>query len=158
MSHKKIIAISVIILAGLIGAYLYSKYRIPPKIIFPEMSVVNGEQEIVKFATQPGKMKVVTFYASWCPDCIHEFPHILTASKSNFANFDFVAITDEGFDKMLAFKEKNKYPFVFYSLTKPFDEYGVYAIPTTYILNSKNEIVYSKVGKIDWENGTFDFD
>ncbi|MBP6739282.1 MAG: hypothetical protein KA146_04790, partial [Leptospiraceae bacterium] len=48
------------------------------------------------------------------------------------------------------FKDKYKYPFTFYTLPNSFDEYEIHAIPTTYILNSKNEILYSKVGDIDW--------
>ena len=48
------------------------------------------------------------------------------------------------------FKDKYKYPFHFYTRPNSFDEYEIHSIPTTYIRNSKNEILYNKVGDIDW--------
>lgn len=70
--------------------------------------------------------------------------------ETNYSDFEFIAITEEGVDSMNAFKDKYKYPFTFYTLPFSFEEYDIYAIPTTYIINAKNEILYSKVGDIDW--------
>jgi thiol-disulfide isomerase/thioredoxin len=132
--------------------YNYKKYRIAPRISFPNLEVLNERNETITLSNTTGKLRVVAFYASWCPDCKIEFPKMQSAMQTNFSEYEFIAITDEGFEKMVSFKDKYKYPFIFYSLPKSFDEYDIFAIPTTYILNSKNEIIYSKVGNIDWEN------
>ncbi len=147
---NKIIAITSIFLLILGIGYNYKKYRIPPKISFPSLQVVNEKNESVTLSSADGKLRVISFYASWCPDCKREFPKMKQAMESNLSNFEFIAITDEGYDTMIAFKDKYKYPFTFYTLPNSFDEYEIHAIPTTYILNSKNEILYSKVGDIDW--------
>ncbi len=132
--------------------YNYKKYRIAPRISFPKLEVLNERNETVTLSSPTGKLRVISFYASWCPDCKIEFPKMQSAMQKDFSGFEFIAITDEGLGKMIAFKDKYKYPFIFYTLPMSFDEYEIYAIPTTYILNSKNEIVYSKVGSIDWES------
>ncbi len=144
-----------LVFALLIGGYTYKKYRVAPSILFPEIDVINTGKEITKLPNTNGKVRIVSFYASWCPDCKREFPKMLSASNSDLSDAEFFAITDEGYDKMMSFKQSSGYPFQFYTLPSSFDEYKIFAIPTTYILNSKNEIIYSKVGEIDWQNEKF---
>lgn len=152
---NKLIKILPILLLFFIVGYNYKKYRIAPQILFPKIEVLNEKNELITLSNANGKLRVVSFYASWCPDCKLEFPKMLSAMKSSLSQAEFIAITDEGFEKMIWFKETSKYPFSFYSLPKSFDEYDIYAIPTTYILNSKNEIIYRKVGEIEWKNKEF---
>jgi thiol-disulfide isomerase/thioredoxin len=155
--YKKIFSISgfIFLLTITLTIYFFNKYRIPPKIYFPSINVINDKNEITRFSLNSGKMTVVSFYASWCVDCKTEFPKMQSAKSSDFSELDFVAITDEGFALMNRFKENHKYPFIFYSLVEPFENYGIHAIPTTYILNPKNEIIYSKVGHINWKDEKF---
>lgn len=149
---SKFITITSLLLVFFGIGYNYKKYRIAPRIFFPEIEVTNEKKEIVKLENKTGKLRVISFYASWCHDCKVEFPKLLSAMQTDFSEYEFITITDEGFEKMVAFKDKYKYPFTFYTLPNSFDTYDIYAIPTTYILNSENEIIYSKVGAIDWKN------
>ncbi len=151
MISKFITITSLLLVFSGIG-YNYKKYRVAPKIFFPGMELINTNKEFVKLDEKMGKLRVVAFYASWCPDCKVEFPKLLSAMQTDFSEYEIIAITDEGFEKMISFRDKYKYPFTFYTLPNSFDSYEIYAIPTTYILNSKNEIIYSKVGAIDWKN------
>lgn len=152
---KKMFKILPILFVLLIAGYSYKKFRIAPKISFPVFEVLNEKKELIKLSNNSGKLRVISFYASWCPDCKREFPKMVAAMKTSLSEAEFIAITDEGLEKMIWFKDTSKYPFTFYSLPNSFDTYDIYAIPTTYILNSKDEILYSKVGEIEWENETF---
>lgn len=149
---KNIFPIVSILLIFAYGAYSYKKYRMAPTFTFSDLELINEKRETVNSIPKDKKWKVVTFYASWCIDCKIEFPKMKEAMKTNLADFSFIAITDEGFEKMMAYKANYKYPFVFFSLTKEFENYQIYAIPTTYILNPENEIVYGKVGAVDWSS------
>ncbi len=147
---KKNIIITIVLLSLVGIGYNYKKFRIAPRISFPSLEVINDKNETVKLTPTSGKLRVISFYASWCPDCKREFPKMKQAMETNLSNYEFLAITDEGFDTMIFFKDKYKYPFQFFTLPNSFDEYDIHAIPTTYILNDKNEVLYSKVGDIDW--------
>jgi|JI10StandDraft_1071094.scaffolds.fasta_scaffold12210_2 thiol-disulfide isomerase/thioredoxin len=147
---KKNIIITIVLLSLVGIGYNYKKFRIAPRISFPSLEVINDKNETVKLTPTSGKLRVISFYASWCPDCKREFPKMKQAMETNYSDFEFIAITEEGVDSMNAFKDKYKYPFTFYTLPFSFEEYDIYAIPTTYIINAKNEILYSKVGDIDW--------
>ena len=52
----------------------------------------------------------------------------------------------------MSFKDQKGYPFTFLKLNNAFGNIGIASIPTTYLLNTKGEIVYNKVGYIDWED------
>jgi hypothetical protein len=64
------------------------------------------------------------------------------------AGYEMLAITDENLEKLTEFKTKTQYPFTFLTLTKVFSDIGINSIPTTYLLNTKGEIVYNNVGFI----------
>jgi len=151
----KMFKILPVLFVLIIVGYSYKKYRVPPRISFPTFEVQNEKNETIQLTNNSGKLRVISFYASWCPDCKREFPKMFSAMNTYLSEAEFIAITDEGVEKMIWFKETSKYPFTFYSLPDSFDTYDIHAIPTTYILNSKNEILYSKVGEIEWENEKF---
>ena len=55
-------------------------------------------------------------------------------------------------EKLISFKDKKQYPFTFLKLNTPFSAIDIASIPTTYLVNTKGEIVYNKVGYIHWDD------
>ena len=46
----------------------------------------------------------------------------------------------------------NGLPFTINYINEPFNEIGIVSIPTVYLVNTQNQIVYDKVGYINWED------
>jgi proline iminopeptidase len=139
-------------IALLVVAYTYRRYRIAPRLTFPNLEVMDALGAKTVLRPQPGRSLVVVFFASWCHDCARELPKLHAAWSKNLKQVDVALITDEGMTTMLEYRALHKYPFAFYTLPQSFDNYGIHAIPTTYLLNAKGEIVFSKVGEVDWNS------
>lgn len=140
------------LVALLLIVYTYSKYRVAPRIAFPRLEVTDALGAKAMLKPRPGRSLVVVFYASWCHDCARELPKLHAAWSNNLNQVDVALITDEGMAAMLPYRNRHKYPFAFYTLAQPFDAYGINAIPTTYILSAQGEIIFSKVGDVDWQS------
>lgn len=156
MFKKKLPLLLFLVAVSLTGLYYYNKYRIAPGFNFfnsKELVSVNGnmaaEMEMLK-----GKKIILTFYASWCRDCLVEMK-ALNELKQNGkldASVAIVAISDEPLEKITSFIERKKYPFQFFRFQKSFPELKVNSIPVNYLINTKGETVYEKVGSPDWED------
>lgn len=152
MTKKTTYIIIFIALFGVIGLYLFNKYRVAPPIEISKLNVVD--QDTIKFdiTSLKGKKVIVSFYASWCPNCIEELKVLNSIKNSKLADIEVLAITDESIEKLVAFKTKTQYPFTFLTLTGTFPQIGINSIPVTYLLNTKGEIVYNNVGYIEWKD------
>ena len=143
---------AALVLGLLLIAYTYSKYRVAPRIAFPNLQVTDVLGAKVRLKPRPGRPLVVVIYASWCHDCARELPKLHAAWSKNLNQVDVALVTDEGMATMLHYRNRHKYPFAFYTLSESFDTYGIHAIPTTYVLSEKGEILFSKVGDVDWRS------
>jgi peroxiredoxin len=152
MSKKNTYIILVIAITAIVGMYFYNKYNVAPTIDISKLIVVDQDTNKFDLTSLKGKKVVVCFYASWCPNCIVELKTINKVKDQKLQNIEVLAITDENIEKLLAYKNKTQYPFTFLTLVGSFSEMGIASIPTTYLLNTKGEIVYNKVGYIDWED------
>lgn len=154
MSRKAII-VSLFVLIGvalLIAVYTYRKYRIAPAIALTELEALNADGTKVKIWPQTGRGVIVVFYASWCHDCARELPKLVRAMQGPLKGAQVVALTDEDLPTMIRYRNQTQYPFAFYALPRDFDQYGIHAIPTVYVLNAKGEAVFTKVGDVDWNS------
>ena len=152
MKTSKIYYLFSAIIILVIVFYFYQKYNVAPRIDINKISVVNEQEEPVDFARYKGKKVVVNFYASWCPNCLDELKTLNQLYASKMPDITVICITDETLDQMVSFRDKKQYPFIFLKLVKSFPEIGINSIPTTYLLNTHNEIVYDNVGYINWED------
>ena len=114
--------------------------------------LVNGE--IIPLDNLKGKTIFLNYWATWCRPCLAEMPDMDKAAKIlSDENFIFLAASDEEIDKIKDFAAKYDYSFQFvHSKTSVFD-LDIKALPTTFIIDSKGEIVYNEVGARDWSNG-----
>lgn len=143
---------ATLLVASVLIVHTYSKYRIAPRISFPNLQVTDVLGAKVTLRPRQGRPLVVVFYASWCHDCARELPKLHAAWSRNLQHVDVALITDEGMGTMLRYRNHHKYPFAFYTLPESFDIYGINAIPTIYILNAQGEIIFRKVGEVDWRS------
>lgn len=152
MSKRQTYNVLIIAIFALIGMYLFNKYKVAPKIDIVNLEVVDDASAKFDIKSLKGKKVIVSFYASWCPDCLKELKALNKIKNEKLSGVEVLAITDETMEKLISFKTKKQYPFTFLKLSKSFNDLKIFSIPTVYLLNTKGEIVYEKVGYINWEN------
>lgn len=152
MSKKTTYQILIIAIVALVGLYFYNKYNVAPSIQVDKLEILNEDSTKFDIHSLKGKKVIISFYASWCPNCIEELKVLNAIKNEKLSDIEILAITDESMDKLISFKNKKQYPFTFLKLNASFPEIGIASIPTTYLLNTKGEIVYNKVGYIEWDD------
>lgn len=121
-----------------------------------ELTTVTGET--VKLSDLKGKKVILNFWATWCPPCKAEMPHMQNYYKNSAEkdNVEIIAVNlttgeHRGVKAVQEFVDS-------YGLTFPIplDETGVvgesyqaFRIPTTYILNTDGTIAHVLVGPMD---------
>jgi len=152
--QKKWIYALLTLLSGLIILFYYNKYKVAPKIDLTKLEIVTETEQPFNMAELKGKKLIVSFYASWCGNCIQELREINKIKNTELKDIDVICLTDESLEKLMQFKEGTGYPFTFLKLKKQFGEINIYSIPVTYIVNEKLEVVEEYLGYIDWEDAS----
>jgi thiol-disulfide isomerase/thioredoxin len=119
----------------------------------PNIKVTVQEQQID--LSKPLKPVLVNFWATSCPGCVAEMPHLAAMKKELGDRFELVAISmdydpKEQVEKFIA---ANDYPFVFVmdsdgKIAKDFGD--ILLTPTSFLIAPNGKIVYQKIGDIDF--------
>lgn len=150
MISNKIKSIALILLSVITILYFYNKYKVAPSIKLNELEMTDEFNHKFDIKSLKGKKVALCFYASWCPDCLKELKQINSIYSEKLNDIEVLAVTDETIEKLVSFKAKKQYPFTFLKLTKSFNDLKIHSIPTTYLINENSDIVYEKVGYINW--------
>jgi len=115
---------------------------------------LKGKQ--IKVSDYKGKWVIVNYWATWCPPCAVEIPE-LNAFHNKHKNKDAVVVgvnIEKGeleYVKEFSDDFKISYP-ILQALDPANSPYGqVRALPTTFILNRKGELVKKIVGAVTME-------
>ena len=113
-------------------------------------TAVDGRE--VDLASLRGKVILVDFWATWCPPCVAEVPHVVEAYKKlHDKGFEIVGISlDEDKDQLNEFTKEHEmtWPQSFEGKGWQGDipsRFGIHAIPTMWLLNKKGMLVKSEV-------------
>ncbi|WP_433744664.1 peroxiredoxin family protein [Falsibacillus pallidus] len=106
-----------------------------------------------------GKKVILNFWATWCPPCKAEIPHMVKfyGENAKSSNVEIVAVNltaqDKGEETIRKFVKEYKMPFpvLLDSAGDIGSKYGAFAIPTSYILDSKGVIREKIVGPMNEE-------
>lgn len=121
-----------------------------------------------KLSDYKGKVVFLNFWATWCPPCREEMPHIEEIYKEYGYNKNNVVILgaaspataenpspqDESKEKIKAFLTKNNYtfPVVFDVKGEIFRNYYINAFPTTFMIDREGNIMGYVAGGLSKEN------
>jgi peroxiredoxin len=146
-----VFALFVVVLS-LFLMFQYQKYRVAPKADLASLSCIDTNGNKIDLTKLKGKKILLTFFATWCGDCLLEMKQLNDIKKAALQDIDIIAISDERMNKICSFIQKKNYPFTFLKLQTAFANIHINAIPVTYLINTKGEIIYSKVGAINWKD------
>jgi peroxiredoxin len=122
-----------------------------------ELTTLAGEK--VKLSDYRGQKVILNFWATWCPPCKAEMPHMQKYYEKNAdkENVEILAVNltsmDEGRNAVQNFVDG-------YELTFPIPmdvdgdiggEYRAFTIPTTYMIDTKGQIQHKIVGPMNEE-------
>lgn len=152
--QKKWIYALLALLGGLIILFYYNKYKVAPTIDLTKIEITTDTEQPFSMSELKGKKLIVSFYASWCGNCLEELRDINKVKQSDLSDIEVICITDESIEKISQFKENTGYTFRFLKLKKNFQDINIYSIPVTYIVNEKLEVVEEHLGYVDWTDAS----
>jgi len=125
----------------------------PKTKLLSKVQLTDLEGNPIDLKSFRGKTVFLNFWATWCRPCVNEIPSIEKANKI-LENDDFVFLlaSDEKLSKIKKFTEKNPFKLQFVKLKSSTMDLGIDAIPTTWIINKKGEVVSSEIGAAPWDS------
>jgi peroxiredoxin len=124
----------------------------------PDFTLKTIDGKPLRLSNYKGKAVILNFWATWCPPCRAEIPDMIELQKKySGKNFSFIgiAVGDE-LDKVQRFVKNSgiNYPVAMgnESVTDAYGQFiegGMRGIPTTFIINTKGEILGYFVGARD---------
>lgn len=122
-------------------------------IAIPELTMKTLDGRTITNKDLKGKVTLVNFWATWCPPCREEIPDLIKLQERYKEHLVIVGVSsDEGPTDMVArfgADHRMNYPIVMETpqLTKAFP--GIYALPTTFIVDSDLKMVKKHVGRLN---------
>lgn len=120
-----------------------------PAFVLP--NVVSGAD--VDSNTFAGKTLLVTFFATWCPPCMQEVPTLIELQQQyGDKGFSVVGLSVDqggaGVVKRLVEKRSINYPVLLADAATARNFGGVVGIPTSFLVNSKGNVVKKYPGYV----------
>ena len=136
-----------------VAAFLYKRYRIPPTIDLPVMSLTDMNGNKVSLQSYAGHPLFLSFFATWCGPCMRELPELADLkSKLSDQKIQVICISDESMDKLQNLQSQVGERLIILHSEKSFHDMGIYTYPTNYIFNASGMKVYEKVNPEAWES------
>mgnify|MGYP000090622294 CR=1 FL=1 len=134
----------------------YEKFSQQPAIMAPDFSLPGTSEQEIKLSDYRGKIVLLNFWATFCAPCRMEMPS-LQAISVKYQNDDVVVIAvsvDSGREKAVKKwikKMKLEFPIALEGNTAG-DTYEVSALPVTFIIGKKGQLIGRILGEREWDN------
>lgn len=138
-----------ILLALVVTYFIASKMR-KPKSPLLKTELTNLQNEKFDANTLKDKVFIVSYFQTWCGDCVKEQPELLKLKQKFGDSITILMVSDEGVEKITGFKNQFNSPLDFYNSSKPLKSIDIKRFPTTYLINKKGETVDVRVEGINW--------
>lgn len=122
----------------------------------PELILYDRNNQLVDLKQLKGNVVLVNFWASWCPPCVHEMPSMERLIKRFSAKgFTILGVNmaedRKTVEQFLNSKVNISFPILFDKQGDALKRWGVFAFPTSYVVDKAGNIRYALFGGVDWE-------
>ncbi|WP_455212110.1 TlpA disulfide reductase family protein [Kaarinaea lacus] len=133
---------------------LLSDYAGNPKP--PPLQLSDLDGQLVDLTQLKGKVVLINFWATWCPPCVHEMPSMQRLQEKMQGKPFVILAVNMAEDKatvkeFLNTKVRVNFPVLFDTNGKALQDWGVYAFPTSFVIDKNGLIQYALFGSIDWD-------
>ena len=118
----------------------------------PDFAYTSEDGKTTKLSDLKGKVVWINFFATWCPPCRKELPHlqkeVYDKLKDN-KNFELIILGREhSWEEINKFVSDNKYHMPFYpdEERKAFSLYAKQNIPRNFIIDKEGKIAIASTG------------
>ena len=120
----------------------------------PDFSLQDLQGKKVTLADHRGKVILLNFWATWCQNCRKEGPSF-NILYNEYRSQDFILYrinTKESRETLQKFLEREslQVPVLLDEKGKVGRLFGVWAHPTTYLIDRQEFVRYRSVGAVDW--------
>ncbi|WP_276803350.1 peroxiredoxin family protein [Odoribacter laneus] len=117
----------------------------------PDFEVKMFDGQTVQMKDLRGKVVLLNFWATWCPDCIRELARVQTGIIDRFQGKDFVFLPisrQDSYEKIKAFREKrgHTFPMGMDPDRKIYAQFATAIIPRNFIIDRDGKILYAGEG------------
>ncbi|MCZ6632269.1 MAG: TlpA disulfide reductase family protein [bacterium] len=114
----------------------------------PEFALQDLEGNTVRLSDFDGQIRIVDFWATWCPPCIVEIPHFKAlAEKYGKKGVTIIGVSIDQIDSsaLQAFSKDHKINYqIVRGTSQTMKNYGnIQSIPTTFVIDQQGQI-YSR--------------
>ena len=146
---------ALLVIGGGLGLWLTSGPGLNPA---PAVTLKTIDGETIAMDDLKGQPVVLTFWATTCPGCVKEMPHLVELyEKYNAQGLEVigVAMAYDPPNQVLAMRDRRQLPYtialdVDSSAAKAFGD--VRLTPTTFLIDTQGRIVYKKLGEFDMDH------
>ncbi|NKB77418.1 MAG: redoxin family protein [Gammaproteobacteria bacterium] len=133
---------------------VYAQERHPS----PVLSLYDNQDQLVDLKNYRGQVVMVSFWATWCPPCIEEFPsqQKLKETYKNH-NFEVLAVNMgqaksdiEGF--LFSLDTSANFPILLDTNSQAAKDWKIRALPTTILIDKLGNQVLREVGPRNWNS------
>ncbi len=108
-------------------------------------------QNKLDLAKLEGKVFVISFFQTWCGDCVRENPELKKLQEEfDSTKFQVLLVSDESVEKLNLFNERFQSGLKIYQSSVALKDLGVSRFPTTFLIDKKGNTLIHKVEGIHW--------
>lgn len=122
----------------------------------PELDLPTLRAGNIELADLKGQVVLVNFWATWCPPCVEEIPSLQRLyAQLHGEGLEILAVDVGDSIEVMEdfFKDKPiEFPVLMDTDGQALRRWGVYAFPTTLVLDRNHRIRYAVFGAFDWSS------
>jgi peroxiredoxin len=147
-----ILRITFVAVFAALGIVQYYRYHAAPDFPVGETRLQYPDGKVAQLPDD--RFVLVSFFQTWCRDCVAELPHIRNlVSKTGSEKLQVILISDEDNEKLEKFRNRWKVDFpILKPAGKTFSDLGIRVYPSTYLLSPSGKVLMSKTEGYDWAN------